>query len=86
MDKYYHLKKSNFMFLLTVCGPPPVLSGISYTELVRQDPNYYYLGDLLQASCDVFGEELVDGHTGLLECLATGMWTPKLPVCRSLYY
>lgn len=71
--------------MFKVCGDPPVLQGITFEEKTRQSQDAYYIGDVLQAKCDIFGEEVVADHDGKIECLATGSWTPRHPACRSLY-
>ena len=50
----------------------------------RQDNGAYTIGDVVLATCTTFGEEIIQGHSGEMECLPTGFWS-HAPVCRSMY-
>ena len=72
-----------FLSFSLVCSNPPEVAGIIFKPKIRQSQNVYYIGDIVTATCDMFGEELVAGHSGDIECLASGYWSPRKPACKS---
>lgn len=71
-----------FCLFYTGCGPLPVIPNLVFETTLQQNPNKYSFGDKFTARCLNFGEELLNDHSGEIECLKTMKWS-KLPVCKS---